>query len=216
MSLTNTIRPCRGQRSVFLFLFIVFRRVTLLRCLWHSLAQIPFSNTSARRSLSSKLSVRSIPTLVFVDVETGVRISRNGRRDISSQSFLEKFPYGRSKEEEALANLGYFEKWKGAKEAKTWSPKCIGAGSLVSFVGMFSLARRVFSLRSRKSFCLQEHLWGYFCHSYWILKSASSRLTIRCSVCRLVQQPHFCAYIFISSCSFGNCVVFAEYLAVSS
>jgi len=54
---------------------------------------LPFSDRSRKNELSSKYSVRGIPSLVFVDGTTGKTITTSGRGGISSDSFIEDFPY---------------------------------------------------------------------------------------------------------------------------
>lgn len=49
--------------------------------------------------LTKKLGVWSIPTLIFMDTATGAIIMRKGRNAISQPSFLEDFPFRKSKSE---------------------------------------------------------------------------------------------------------------------
>jgi len=54
---------------------------------------LPFDKRSAKEELSDHYKVGGIPTLVFVDAITGKVITTEGRGGISSDTFVEDFPY---------------------------------------------------------------------------------------------------------------------------
>lgn len=58
-----------------------------------SFLAIPYSDRDAEKSLSKKFKVRGIPTLVFVDAQTGALITNEGREAISEDDYLEAFPF---------------------------------------------------------------------------------------------------------------------------
>jgi len=66
---------------------------------------LPYADRDAKAKLSKKFKVAGIPSLVFVDMETGKLITDEGREGISSDKFIEDFPYAK-KPVDVLAELG--------------------------------------------------------------------------------------------------------------
>ena len=54
---------------------------------------LPYSNRDLKATLSSKYGVSGIPTLVFIDGKTGELITTSGRGAVTSDTFIEDFPY---------------------------------------------------------------------------------------------------------------------------
>jgi len=55
--------------------------------------RLPYADRAKKEALSSKYGVRGIPTLVFLDGQTGKLITDGGRAAVSSDNFIENFPY---------------------------------------------------------------------------------------------------------------------------
>lgn len=58
-----------------------------------SFLALPFDNSEGNETLNELFEVSGIPSLVFVDVATGQKITDEGREAISKADFIEKFPY---------------------------------------------------------------------------------------------------------------------------
>jgi hypothetical protein len=58
-----------------------------------SFLALPFSQREKKIALSKHFKVQGIPTLVFIDGKTGELMTSNGRGAISSDAFIEDFPY---------------------------------------------------------------------------------------------------------------------------
>jgi nucleoredoxin len=54
---------------------------------------LPYAERDLKAKLSKKFKVQGIPTLVFLDGQTGELITDDGRSEISSDKFIENFPY---------------------------------------------------------------------------------------------------------------------------
>jgi thiol-disulfide isomerase/thioredoxin len=54
---------------------------------------LPYGKRDEKEKLSEHFGVRGIPTLVFIDGDTGEIITKNGRSPISAPTFIEDFPY---------------------------------------------------------------------------------------------------------------------------
>jgi nucleoredoxin len=54
---------------------------------------LPYSERDAKAKLSKKFKVQGIPTLVFIDAQTGKLITADGREAISEDTFIDDFPY---------------------------------------------------------------------------------------------------------------------------
>jgi nucleoredoxin len=54
---------------------------------------LPYEKRQEKAKLSKKFKVSGIPTLVFVDAKTGKLITDEGRSEITSDKFIENFPY---------------------------------------------------------------------------------------------------------------------------
>lgn len=102
---------------------------------------LPFSKRDEKAKLSKLFKVSGIPTLVFVDVATGDLITDDGRSEISSEKYIENFPYKPKTLEEILEAVKTLRKPDGttveAKEALSkpvlgfyfsahWCPPCRG------------------------------------------------------------------------------------------
>eukprot|EP00808_Paulinella_micropora_P017336 g3940.t1 len=66
---------------------------------------LPFENRKAQAKLSRLHKVRGIPTLVFVEANTGKLITADGREEMSEPDFIERYPY-RSAPVDVLKELG--------------------------------------------------------------------------------------------------------------
>ena len=67
---------------------------------------LPFSARGAKAALSDRFGVQGIPTLVFVDAQTGELLTKDGRTAISANSFIADFPYRASAAQLAAQNAG--------------------------------------------------------------------------------------------------------------
>jgi thiol-disulfide isomerase/thioredoxin len=55
--------------------------------------RLPYADRKKKEELSNKYGVRGIPTLVFIDGNTGDVITTGGRGAVSAGTFIEDFPY---------------------------------------------------------------------------------------------------------------------------
>jgi nucleoredoxin len=58
-----------------------------------SFMAMPYSNRDGKEELSDMFEIEGIPSLVFVDAETGKLITDEGREEIMKDKFIENFPY---------------------------------------------------------------------------------------------------------------------------
>jgi len=58
-----------------------------------SFLALPYAEREHKATLSSKFGVRGIPTLVFVDGQSGEVITTEGRKEISQSNFIDAFPF---------------------------------------------------------------------------------------------------------------------------
>lgn len=66
---------------------------------------LPFADRDAKAKLSKKFKVSGIPTLVFYDLKEDKLITTDGREAVSSEKFIEEFPY-RPTPVDVVATLG--------------------------------------------------------------------------------------------------------------